>query len=91
MCPTTIQVEERTKRGLFRIAADLQRTLGRKVTLNEAIVELMKSFRENARNKELVLSLFGSVKGNVETRRDLWELRRNEVNHLERITRKYGT
>ena len=84
---STVQVERKVKEDLFTIAADLQRKLGRKVSLNEAIRELIKSFKREERDKRLILSLFGSVKEAHKARQTLRELRRNETKHLETIAR----
>ena len=87
---STIQVEKRVKEDLFRIAAGLQQKFGRKVSLNEALSELIKSYRAEKRDKRLILSLFGSVKENKKARRALRELRRSEDTQLKAIARKYG-
>ena len=87
---STIQVERKVKEDLFTIAAGLQQKLGRKVSLNEAIDELIKSYRAEKRDKRLLLSLFGSVKDKKKARQTLHELRRSESTRLKAITRKYG-
>jgi hypothetical protein len=87
---TTIQVESRVKAALFTVAADLQRRLGRKVSLNEAIDELIRSFRGKNRDREVILSLFGSIRHDKKTKQVLRELRENEERRLDTIARKYG-
>jgi hypothetical protein len=41
---STIQVEGKVKKELFAVAADLQKRFGKKVSLNDAINHLMRSF-----------------------------------------------
>ena len=88
---STIQVERKVKEDLFTIAAGLQRKLGRRVSLNEAIGELIKSYRGEHRDRRLFLSLFGSVTDGKKARRALQELRVNETRHLEAVARKHRT
>ena len=87
---STIQVDGRTKKELFAVAADLQRTLGRKTSLNDAIHHLIRLYRGTGRNVQLMLSLFGSVGPSSEAQQILADLRKEEDQRLERIARKHG-
>jgi len=87
---STIQVDGRTKRELFALAADLQRTLGRKTSLNDAIHHLIKLYRGEGRNVQLMLSLFGSIEPSREAQQILADLRKEDGQCLERTARKHG-
>jgi len=82
-------VENRVKKELFSVAAEIQKTLGRKVSLNEAIEHLIKYYRAGNRDIASMLSLFGSLGPRSEARLVLRELRRAEGKYLERTVRKH--
>jgi hypothetical protein len=83
-------VDGRTKKELFAVAADLQRTLGRKTSLNDAIHHLIQLYRGAGRDVQLMLSLFGSLRPSSEARKILADLRKEEDQHLERTARKHS-
>ena len=81
--PTTIQLDESTRRELLRYAAELQGSRGTKVTFDDAINELLKDSRRAKEARAKLESLFGSVRDGTAVR-DLAELRRKERAALER-------
>ncbi|GAA5419472.1 hypothetical protein Stok01_01433 [Sulfurisphaera tokodaii] len=61
-----IRVSKDVKDKLVKIAAELQLSKGKKVSLNEAIGYLITFYEENKRSKkdsQLLISLLGSAKG----------------------------
>ena len=87
---STIQVDRRVKKELFAIAADLQRRLGRKTSLSDAVHFLIKSHRGEERDIQLILSLFGSAGPSRKARLTLANIRKEEADRLERIARKHS-
>jgi hypothetical protein len=87
---STIQVEEKVKKELFAVAADLQKRFGKKVSLNDAIDHLIRSFRSEKRDIPLLLSLYGRMGQTSGAQDILRDLRKKEVQHIDRITRKHG-
>ncbi len=87
---STIQVEEKVKKELFAVAADLQKRFGKKVSLNDAIDHLIRSFRSEKRDIPLLLSLYGRLSQTSGAQDILRDLRKKEGQHIDRITRKHG-
>ncbi|MGQ9469449.1 MAG: hypothetical protein ACUVTD_06450 [Nitrososphaerales archaeon] len=83
----TIQIDERVKRMLFTFAAELQQRSGRRVSLSEAIKQLLDIYHKSQRDKEKMLSLFACL-GGEEARTILKELRQGEERRLESLTGK---
>ena len=85
MATTTIQVEEKTRRELFRIVSELEREKGRRVTYDEAIMVLI----ERAKLRNAARARFGSLYGTLGPDSGGWvelgALRRGERARLERI------
>lgn len=78
---TTIRVSKATKEALYRYASELQRRMGRRVDLDEAIRHLLMGEAK----PELLDSLFGSVP-ELSVEELIEERRRDE----ERAERRYG-
>jgi hypothetical protein len=83
----TMQIDEKVKKMLFTFAAELQQRSGRRVSLSEAIKQLLEIYRKNQRNKEKVLSLFGCLRGE-EAGTILRDLRLGEKRRLESLAEK---
>jgi hypothetical protein len=83
----TIQIDEKVKRMLFTFAAELQQRSGRKVSVGEAIKELLEIYYKGQRDKEKLLSLFGCLEER-EARTILRDLRRGEERRLESLAGK---
>ena len=76
---STVQVDEETKKKLFSYAAKLQEKSGRKVSLSEAINNLLDSQESDRLDKSKVLSLYGILKGEeADARKALGELRQEQ-------------
>jgi len=86
---STIQVEDDVKRELFTVAAEMQSKLGRRVSLSEAIMKLLEAYKSRERDKEKMLSLFGSLGPESKARELLRELRAEEEENLERLAGKH--
>jgi hypothetical protein len=82
---TTIQLSEETKRELFRLVAELEVKLGRKVTYDEAIMMLISQMRgvEEARRK--FRDLFGILAGERKVWSDIRKLRTEQEKRLARL------
>lgn len=82
---TSIQLSEETRRELFRIVAELQAKLGRKISYDEAIRILIAQTKgvEDARRK--FGNMFGILAGKKSAWKDLKELRAEEEKRLERL------
>jgi len=80
-----IRVSESTKRELLRYAAELQAKLGRKVSLDEAIANLLREAKE--RRPDLSLVACSPLPLAEEMIRELYEERRRDE---RRAKRKYG-
>ena len=85
MATTTIQVEEKTRRELFRIVSELEREKGRRVTYDEAIMVLIG----RAKLRNAARARFGSLYGTLGPDSGIWielgRLRRSEKARVERI------
>ena len=86
---STIQVEEKVKKQLFSIAAELQSRQGTRASLNEAIKHLISIYYSGKRDIPRVLSLFACLRPEPEAHHLLKELRFKEEERLERLERKY--
>jgi len=86
---STIQVEEKVKKQLFSIAAELQSKRGMRASLNEAIKHLISIYYSGKRDIPRMLSLFGCLGYEPEARHLLKELRLREEERLEGLERKY--
>ncbi|RLI42334.1 hypothetical protein DRO59_04520 [Candidatus Bathyarchaeota archaeon] len=86
---STIQVEDEIKRQLFSIAAELQSKKGKKTSLNEAIKHLISIYLSRKRDVRRMLSLFGCLGSEPKARKLLKELRVEEEERLEKLTRKH--
>ncbi len=84
---TTIQLNEETRRELFRIVTEMQAGLGRKVSYDEAIMMLISQIQgvEDARRK--FQDMFGTLAGEKSIWKDLKELRREEEKRLARLAK----
>ncbi len=71
---------------LFTFAAELQQRSGKRVSLSEAIKELLEIYYEGQKDREKLLSLFGCLE--QEARTILRELRREEERRLESLAGK---
>lgn len=88
---STIQVEDDIKKELFVVAAELQSKLGRRVSLSEAIVALLDTYKAKERDLTKLLSLFGCLGPASEARRLLRELRAEEERDLEKTAGQRDT
>lgn len=96
---STVQVEDRVKKKLFRYAAMLQAKSGRNVSLSEAIDNLLETYsrqEETTVDKTKLLSLFGVLKGNEAVARSAVKQLRIEdekaiERRLARASRKSGS
>jgi cell fate regulator YaaT (PSP1 superfamily) len=85
----TVQVDEKVKKILFAFAAELQQKSGSKVSLSEAIRQLLEARQVDTRDKEKILSLYGCLKGeDMEARILLRDLQKEENIRLDAITGK---
>lgn len=86
---STIQVEEKVKKQLFSIAAELQSKRGMRASLNEAIKHLINVYYSGKRDIPRALSLFACLGPEPKARHLLKELRFKEEERLERLEGKY--
>lgn len=86
---STIQVEREVKRELFYIAAELQSRLGRRISLNDVIKQLINIYRSANRDVSGMLSLFGCLGTGDEAFTLLKELRGKEDERLGRVEGRY--
>ncbi len=84
----TIQIDEKVKRMLFTFAAELQQRSGRRVSLSEAIKQLLEIHHKGQKDREMILSLFGCLEREEKARIVLRELRRGEEVRLESLAGK---
>jgi len=84
---TTIQVNEKTKRELLKVASELQVKLGRKVDFDETIMALIEQIRDMADSRSRFEGLFASIKGDRVAWSELRKLRTGEKRRLERLAR----
>lgn len=87
-----VQISEETKRKLVEVAAKLQMSIKRKVSLDEAVKFLIEQYEGKKSNVELFYSFFGCLKGYDTTKayEDLKELRREEEKKLDRLARQFS-
>jgi hypothetical protein len=87
---TSIQLSEETRRELFKIVAELQAKLGRKVSYDEAIRMLIAQTKgvEDARRK--FGDMFGILAGHKSAWKELRKLRAEEEKRLERLAKSAG-
>ena len=78
------------KKELFATATDLQKKLGKKVPLNDAIRRLIKSLEARERDIPLFLSLYGALGPGRDAKEILAQLRNEGDRHLERIAMKHS-
>lgn len=86
---TVVQVSEETKQKLVEVAAKLQLSRKKKVSLDEAVKFLLEQYSGKETNSELFYSFFGCLKGYdiKKAYEELKEARRQEEKKLERIAR----
>ncbi|MEM2915524.1 MAG: hypothetical protein QXH91_09040 [Candidatus Bathyarchaeia archaeon] len=82
----TIQIDEKVKRMLFAFAAELQQRSGRRISLSEAIKELLEIYHKSQMDREKLLSLFGCLE--EEARTLLRDLRQGEERRIESLAGK---
>jgi len=58
-----IRVTKEVKKKLVKLAAEIQQEKGEKVSLNYAIDFLIDFYYNRRKNPQLLISLFGSIKG----------------------------
>jgi len=58
-----IRVSKEVKKKLIKLAAEIQQEKGEKVSLNYVIDFLINFYYNRRKNPQLLISLFGSVKG----------------------------
>jgi hypothetical protein len=58
-----IRVSKEVKKKLIKLAAEIQQEKGEKVSLNYVIDFLIDFYYNRRKNPQLLISLFGSVKG----------------------------
>lgn len=84
---TTIQVTDRTRRELLKIASELQGRLGRKVDFDDAIMALIEQTRGIADSRVRFENLFASIEGDKIAWSELRKLRMGEKRRLERLAK----
>ena len=84
---TTIQVNEKTRDELFKVVANLQSRLGRRVSFDEAIMTLIHEARDVSAARKDFEALFGSLQGDRDAWHELKSLRAKEARRLEQIAR----
>ena len=84
---TTIQVNEKTRDELFKVVANLQSRLGRRVSFDEAIMTLIHEASDVSAARKDFEALFGSLQGDRAAWHELKSLRAKEAARLERIAR----
>jgi len=58
-----IRVSKEVKKKLVKLAAEMQQEKGKKISLNYAIDLLIDFYYNRRKNPQLLISLFGSIKG----------------------------
>jgi len=84
---TTVQVNERTRRELLKIAAELEARLERRVSFDEAIMTLIEQAKRVNAARTRFETLYGTLGPDDEAWLELRRLRREERERLERIAR----
>ena len=89
---TVVQISEETKQRLVEVAAKLQMSVKRRVSLDQAVRFLIEQYDLKKPNTELFYSFFGCLKGYdiKKAHDDLKELRKEEETRLERLARQFG-
>ena len=82
---TTIQVDEKTKEQLFELASKLERTMGRRVTYDEAIRALLSEVQKTRSARYRFRKQYGALGPDPKAWQELTKLRRSEKARLERI------
>ena len=82
---TTIQASEETRRELFRLVAELEVKLGRKVTYDEAIVMLISHIGGVGEWGKKFRDLFGIAAGERKVRNDVRKLRTEQEKRFARL------
>ena len=82
---TTIQVDEKTRKELFRVVSELEREKGRRVTFDEAIMALIERERAKESARAKFHSLYGTLGPDAKAWSELRRLRRAERDRLERV------
>jgi hypothetical protein len=82
---TTIQVDEKTRKELFRVVSQLEREKGRRVTFDEAIMALIERERAKDSARARFHSLYGTLGPDAKAWSELGKLRRAERARLERL------
>jgi hypothetical protein len=82
---TTIQVDEKTRKELFKVASQLEREKGRRVTLDEAIMALIERDRPRESARARFHSLYGTLGPDAKAWGELRKLRRAERDRLEKL------
>lgn len=82
---TTIQVDEKTRKELFRVVSQLEREKGRRVTFDEAIMALIERERAKESARAKFHSLYGTLGPDAKAWSELRKLRRAERDRLERL------
>jgi hypothetical protein len=82
---TTIQVDEKTRRELFRVVSQLEREMGRRVTFDEAIMVLIERERAKESARAKFHSLYGTLGPDTKAWTELRKLRRAERDRLEKL------
>ena len=84
---TTIQVGEKTREELHRIASQLERKRGRRVTYDEAIMVLIERAKLRHSARTHFRGLYATLGPDARAWAELSKLRRGEKVRLERIAR----
>lgn len=87
MATTTIQVEEKTRRELFRIVSELEGEKGKRVSYDEAIMVLIERARLRDTARARFRSLYCTLGPDSKVWVELRGLRRSEKARLERIVK----
>jgi hypothetical protein len=82
---TTIQVDEKTRKELFRVVSELEREKGRRVTFDEAIMALIERERAKESARAKFHSLYGTLGPDGKAWSELRRLRRAERDRLEKV------
>jgi hypothetical protein len=84
---TTIQVDEKTRRELFRVVSRLEREMGRRVTFDEAIMALIERERAKESARAKFHGLYGTLGPDTKAWSELRKLRRAERDRLEKLVK----
>jgi hypothetical protein len=89
---TVVQVSEGTKQKLVEVAAKLQMSVKRKVSLDEAVKFLIEQYEGKKPDAELFYSFFGCLKRYdiKKAYEELKALRKEEEKRLEGLERQFS-